>query len=199
MTLAGAQIDRNTKTLYQCGFVRSHSTWPVAKIWRISAHLRISGFPRRERILSHISGGYGIRFSPNSESSSLMPRINTMSEDNRPRPSVELESATAMPFGIRKSKRDDNKTTKSTSSTSTVKASGPNETQYLDEREKSAIENWNETVPKKATREKDVPEDQDPVIQAYLEAKLKLFRNASMKNIPESKSQDGRSVSSTQS
>lgn len=98
-----------------------------------------------------------------------------------------------MPGGVRKQKRNKHKhstTHSSTASSSKTKAYHT----FLDEREKSAIDNWNQEVPKKSARATNVPEQQDPAIQAYLQAKMALFRNAAMKD-----KQDNRSVSSTQS
>ena len=51
---------------------------------------------------------------------------------------------------------------------------------YLAEKQKSAIEHWNNTVPKKAIRTSAVHGGQDHAIQAYLNAKMDLFRNADL-------------------
>ena len=109
----------------------------------------------------------------------------------------EHENKFDMPSGIRKSRRSKKKASESVISNNT--ASGSNSNQYLDDREKNAIENWNETVPKKSTRSETIPEEQDPIIQAYLEAKLNLFRAATMSRSQDPRNRDARSVSSTQS
>ncbi len=52
---------------------------------------------------------------------------------------------------------------------------------FLREKEHIAIECWNDTVPKKSSGQPgqdDVGKGQDPVVMAYLEAKLELFRSA---------------------
>lgn len=63
---------------------------------------------------------------------------------------------------------------------------------YMGEHERSAIERWNRTVSQKSARSKG--EEQDPNVQAYLQAKMDLFRTASSTG-----KQDARSVSSTRS
>src|ERR1700761_1183573 len=85
-----------------------------------------------------------------------------------------------MDSGIRKSRRKKNKSAKASSSkAASTKAGSQSGPQYLDEKEQNAIESWNDTVPKKSTRRQSVaPEERDPVIQAYLEAKMSLFRSA---------------------
>lgn len=80
-----------------------------------------------------------------------------------------------MPTGSRKSKSgsDDNRS-------------------HMGERERSAIESWNRSVSQKNARTKG--EDQDPNVQAYLQAKMALFQTATSNG-----KQDARSVTSTQS
>lgn len=101
-----------------------------------------------------------------------------------------------MPSGVRKqssSKKLNSKYSSSaTSSHSTTTSS--NHSLYLGDREKSVIENWNAAVPKKSTRPGKIPEHEDPVVQAYLEAKLSLMKSAAA-----SENHDARSVSSTRS
>lgn len=88
-----------------------------------------------------------------------------------------------MPSSISKRKAGKNKKTKSSTSTSISTASRASSCHpYLDGREQTAIESWNDTVPKTTTRPNDKPEEQDPVIKAYLEAKLNLFRTANTKS-----------------
>ena len=129
----------------------------------------------------------------------MMSRINTTTPGSRScRSDNGTRDSTPMPSGIGKAKRSKAKKPKSNSST--VAASGSNDGhQYLGDRKKTAIEGWNDTVPKKSTRPKDVPEEKDPVIQAYLEAKMSLFRNAVLANKQYGDNQDARSVSSTRS
>ena len=62
-----------------------------------------------------------------------------------------------------------------------------------------AIESWNETVPQKSTRANGLSDEQDPAIQAYLEAKLSLFRRAGATGSSLSRSQTTSSVGSAQS
>ena len=126
-----------------------------------------------------------------------MSRINTAASKGE---SARSDNGTGeeptMFSGIRKSRRSKAKASKSAPSSTTTASATGDDHPYLGDQEKSAIESWNNTVPKKSTRPKIVPEEQDPVIQAYLEAKLSLFRNAGL-NSPGN--QDARSVSSTQS
>lgn len=49
---------------------------------------------------------------------------------------------------------------------------------YLGERERSAIENWSQGVTHRPTKA-SVPNASDKSVQAYLEAKMNLFRVAS--------------------
>ena len=76
------------------------------------------------------------------------------------------------------------KITKATSSTKSAStASGSDSTHpYLHDREISAIQHWNEGIPTKSTREDIRPDDVDPVIQAYMQAKMALFHNLSVKS-----------------
>ena len=108
-----------------------------------------------------------------------------------------------MPSGIRKQHRRNNnkapKSAKSTSTGHTTASSTASQHQFLDDREKSAIENWNDTVPQKAARAKNVPEEQDPIIQAYLKAKLNLFRNITSTDTSMRAPQDTRTVGSRDS
>jgi hypothetical protein len=113
--------------------------------------------------------------------------------------SVKSDTGKTMPSGIRKT-RSKAKLAKSVSSTASVAASTSKEShQYLDAREKTKIDRWNDTVPKKSTRPHSVPEEADPVIQAYLEAKMSLFRSAGVPNPEPSGGCDDQSVCSSQS
>ena len=104
-----------------------------------------------------------------------------------------------MPSGIRKT-RSKAKSAKSISSTASVAASASKEShQYLDDGKKTKIDRWNDTVPKKSTRAHTVPEEADPVIQAYLQAKMSLFRSVGVPNPEPSGSRDDQSVCSSQS
>lgn len=107
---------------------------------------------------------------------------------------------TTMPSGIRKT-RSKAKMGKSISSAASVAASAASKEshQYLDDREKVQIDRWNDTVPKKATRPHSVPEEIDPVIQAYLEAKMSLFKSVGVSNTQQSGGRDDQSVCSSQS
>ena len=73
------------------------------------------------------------------------------------------------------------KTTSSTKSMSTASSSGSTHP-YLRDREISAIEHWNDGIPAKNIREETRPNDVDPVIQAYMQAKMALFHNLSVKS-----------------
>lgn len=66
---------------------------------------------------------------------------------------------------------------KSTSTTSSSSSTHP----YLENREIDAIEHWNESIPPKATRAANVSNDADPVVQAYMQAKMALFHDLSVK------------------
>jgi hypothetical protein len=99
-----------------------------------------------------------------------------------------------MSHAVRKSRRSKAKKTSSSSRPHVTPASDDCQHPYLAERQMTAIQKWNETVPKKHTKTNLKPEQQDPAIQAYLEAKLALFRNAEL-----AKGSDAHSVSSTQS
>ncbi|KAK4544171.1 hypothetical protein LTR36_004381 [Oleoguttula mirabilis] len=66
--------------------------------------------------------------------------------------------------------------TKSTSTTSSSSRSHP----YLGNREVYAIEHWNDSIPAKATCGPNVPDGVDPVIQAYMQAKMALFQTLSL-------------------
>jgi len=57
----------------------------------------------------------------------------------------------------------------STSSTSTHS--------YLGNQELSIIEHWNSHIPAKPTPATNLPRDQEAVVQAYVAAKLELFKN----------------------
>ena len=47
----------------------------------------------------------------------------------------------------------------------------------MGETQRSAIESWKASIPKKAAWPHSGPEDVDPVVQAYLETKMALFRS----------------------
>ena len=129
-----------------------------------------------------------------------------MSYINRPKSTTgsvksdHVGGGKTMPSGIRKT-RSKAKMAKSVSSTASIAASAISKDghQYLDDREKTQIDRWNDTVPKKSTRPQAVPEANDPVIQAYLEAKMSLFRSAGAANSQNSGGQDDRSVCSSRS
>lgn len=129
----------------------------------------------------------------------------SMSSINKPRSTTgsvkgdNVGAGRSMPSGIRKT-RSKAKLAKSVSSSASVATSATKDSHpYLEEREKTQIDRWNDTVPKKATRPHTVPEDADPVIQAYLEAKMNLFRSAGVTNPQQPSGQDDRSVYSSQS
>ncbi|KAK5133892.1 hypothetical protein LTR08_007121 [Meristemomyces frigidus] len=48
---------------------------------------------------------------------------------------------------------------------------------YLDSSEVCAIKHWNDSIPTKSIQAPAVPGDVDPVIQAYMQAKMALFTN----------------------
>lgn len=127
-----------------------------------------------------------------------------MSHISRPRSttgSVKNDSAgeSTMPSGIRKT-RSKAKLAKPVSSTASVATSSSKEShQYLNDGDKVKIDRWNDTVPKKSTRPHGVPEEADPVIQAYLEAKMNLFRSAGVPSSQSSVGRDDQSVCSSQS
>ena len=136
-----------------------------------------------------------------------LEKVKTMSHINRPKSttgSVKSDSVggggKTMPSGIRKT-RSKAKMAKSVSSTASIAASAISKDghPYLEDREKTQIDRWNDTVPKKSTRPQAVPEGNDPVIQAYLEAKMSLFKSAGAANSQSSASQDDRSVGSSRS
>ncbi|KXT01457.1 hypothetical protein AC578_9523 [Pseudocercospora eumusae] len=60
--------------------------------------------------------------------------------------------------------------TKSTSSTGSVH-------KYLGDRKISSIEAWNTGVPTKSTRPHSMPQEHDPIVQAYLQTKMALFES----------------------
>jgi hypothetical protein len=130
-----------------------------------------------------------------------MPRINTTANDSTS--PKENGDADTMPSGLQKLKRSKTKrrTTKGVAKSPGCSAASARTChQYLASNEANAIESWNDTVPKKATRSENLPNDHDPVIKAYLEAKLSLFRNAGVTgNLYSSGNQGAKSVSSTQS
>ena len=130
-----------------------------------------------------------------------MSRINKMvSAPGSLKSNDEADQPQSMPSGIRKTRRSKAKVAKSISSAATVTTARSNDDHpYLGDSEKTAIEKWNDTVPKKSTRPHGVPDGQDSVIQAYLEAKLSLFRNAGVTNDQDAGNQDTRSTTSTQS
>lgn len=68
----------------------------------------------------------------------------------------------------------------STVSTST-KSSSSSTHPYLGNKEVSAIEHWNESIPTKSKRATDTPNDVCPAIQAYMQAKVALFNDLTMK------------------
>ena len=104
-----------------------------------------------------------------------------------------------MPSGIRKI-RSKAKSAKQASPTASVATTTSKDYHpFLDDRDKTNIDRWNDTVPKKATRPHSVPEEIDPVIQAYLEAKMSLFKSACTANSQQSGNQDDQSVCSSQS
>lgn len=130
-----------------------------------------------------------------------MSRISTAVNDGG-RSRVADEGDT-MPSGLQKLKpsKSKRKTTKAemccpSGSSNTAHACH----RYLGSNETTAIQSWNDTVPKKSARSNSTQNEQDPVIQAYLEAKLSLFRNAGVTgNLYSSESKGARSISSTQS
>ena len=105
-----------------------------------------------------------------------------------------------MPSDVCKPKRNKASTAKSTSSKATTTASNSSgDHPYLRPQERTAIESWKATVPQKSTLPKDVPMEHNSVIQAYLEVKLSLFRNAGVTNVKDYNNMDACSISSTQS
>lgn len=93
-----------------------------------------------------------------------------------------------MPSGLQKPKRSDKTTKKKAKKAEPLpthhvrvgvaKATGQ---QYRSVGGKTAaIQSWNENVPPKLTRPVDEPHEEDPIIRAYLEAKMELFRSAGM-------------------
>jgi hypothetical protein len=104
-----------------------------------------------------------------------------------------------MPSGIRKTRSKPKVAMPASSTTSVATSTSKDCHPFLDDREKTNIDRWNDTVPKKATRPHSVPEEIDPVIQAYLEAKMSLFRSACAASSQHSGTQDDRSVCSSQS
>ncbi|KAK3047823.1 hypothetical protein LTR09_010798 [Extremus antarcticus] len=105
-----------------------------------------------------------------------------------------------MPSGLHKTTRNKTKR-KSAKPESSIpypgKPGGQKPHPLLGSGDKMDIESWNDTVPQKSSRLKDMPNEQDPNIQAYLEAKLSLFRRAAVAGTPSVRSQS--TVSSTNS
>jgi hypothetical protein len=80
-------------------------------------------------------------------------------------------------------KRSCKQTKPASPSTTTSTTSSPSKTShpYLAEREVSAIEHWNDSIPSKATGANATSKEGDPVVQAYLQAKMSLFQTFSVK------------------
>jgi hypothetical protein len=114
---------------------------------------------------------------------------------------AEEEETDTMPAGLIKRAKSKRKSTKPIALPSYSATMEPSRCshQYLGSPEKNAIESWNDTVPHKSSRSNAPPDEQDPVIRAYLEAKLSLFRNAGVTGNLYSRKQDAASISSTQS
>ncbi|KAK5164649.1 uncharacterized protein LTR77_009855 [Saxophila tyrrhenica] len=109
-----------------------------------------------------------------------------------------------MPSGLQKTTRSKTKRTnvksgKPESSTTSSSTRSACQHQYLDSGEQTAIESWNNTVPQKAMKANEMPDERDPVIQAYLEAKLSLFQKAAVNNGAYRRSQSASTVGSGKS
>lgn len=73
------------------------------------------------------------------------------------------------------------KRTEAASSTSTSSCSSPSSIHpYLRDREVGAIDRWNDQTPSKPAIPTRTPTDTDPVVHAYLQAKMALFQNLSV-------------------
>ena len=112
--------------------------------------------------------------------------------------SNNAEDNNTMSLGFRKSSRSKTRSKKSAPSTvKTSSSASSNGHPYLDNREKVAIERWNERVPRKSETPETASDEQGPLIQAYLEAKLSLFRNAGATNIQQSRDEANYYVTSS--
>lgn len=70
--------------------------------------------------------------------------------------------------------------TATSAASSTSNATLSSQHPYLGNGKVSSIESWTASIPTK--RAHGIPEDIDPVVQAYLETKMALFRNAASSN-----------------
>lgn len=86
---------------------------------------------------------------------------------------AEVDMSTAVRKSTRRKKTKTALSTVSSSTASSINSTHP----YLGDREISAIENWNDSIPGKNQRAPSAPNDQDSVVQAYLQAKMALFQN----------------------
>ncbi|KAH9831070.1 hypothetical protein Tdes44962_MAKER02148 [Teratosphaeria destructans] len=68
-------------------------------------------------------------------------------------------------------------TTSTTSTDSSTAASSAHA--FLRDGEISAIETWNDSIPAKSMRPKD---DQDPAVEAYMQAKMALFNSLAFRS-----------------
>lgn len=86
---------------------------------------------------------------------------------------------------IRKGRRAKRTKTASSTHSSTSMTSSKSSHCFLAESEVSVIEHWNDSIPTKSTARQ---EDYDPVIDAYLKAKMALFKKMPAPEVKERKS-----------
>lgn len=87
-----------------------------------------------------------------------------------------LDQQTSMPQSFKKTKRRKAKAPESISSSTSTNSSQTSHP-YLGARQASAIQRWTVDVPTRSTKTTNRPDKRDPIIEAYLEAKLALFRS----------------------